>query len=48
MIAWMGSDDNVKSAQAILTHRLHMNSLASQGRYSSDSEKERELVGAAG
>jgi len=48
LTTWLGSEANVAAAQAILTHRLHMNSLASLGRYSSDSEKERELVGAPG
>ena len=48
LTTWLGLDANLPAAQAALTHRLHMNSLAAQGRYTSDSEKERELVGAAG
>jgi fructose-bisphosphate aldolase class I len=48
LTTWLGQDANKAAAQAALTHRLHMNSLASLGQYSSDSEKEKELVGATG
>jgi fructose-bisphosphate aldolase class I len=35
---WSGSPANVPAAQAALTHRGHMNSLATQGRYSASME----------
>jgi fructose-bisphosphate aldolase class I len=46
LTTWLGNEANLKAAQAALTHRLHMNSLASLGRYTAESEKERELVAA--
>ena len=46
LTTWMGNDANVAAAQAALAHRAHMNGLAALGRYTPDSEKERELAGA--
>jgi fructose-bisphosphate aldolase class I len=46
LTTWLGNEANLKAARAALTHRLHMNSLASLGRYTAESEKERELVAA--
>ncbi len=46
MTTWMGQPGNVKAAQAVLAHRLKMNSLASRGQYSAQSESEKQLVGA--
>ena len=39
--AWKGSAANVAAAQAALTHRAHMNSLASLGRYTSSMESQK-------
>jgi len=36
---WMGKPENLQAAQKIFTHRAKMNSLASQGKYSSEMEK---------
>jgi fructose-bisphosphate aldolase, class I len=38
--AWKGSAANVAAAQAALIHRSRMNSLATQGRYSAEEEKQ--------
>ena len=37
--AWSGKPANVAAAQAALTHRAHMNSLAALGRWSESEEK---------
>ena len=36
---WAGKQENLEVAQKVFTHRVKMNSLASQGKYSSDMEK---------
>ena len=36
---WAGKPENVEAAQKVFMHRCKMNSLASQGKYSSDLEK---------
>jgi fructose-bisphosphate aldolase class I len=41
---WKGSDENVAVAQAALRHRAHMNSLATLGKWSEESEQEKELA----
>ena len=41
---WKGDEKNVAVAQAALNHRAKMNSLASLGQWSPDSEKEKNLV----
>ena len=46
LTTWLGNAANAPAAQAALTHRLKMNSLAAQGRYSAESESGKELVGA--
>lgn len=40
LAAWKGKPENVPKAQAVLLHRLKMNSLAQQGKYDSKMEKE--------
>ena len=37
---WKGSKENVPAAQSILLHRAKMNSLAAQGKYSNEMEKD--------
>jgi fructose-bisphosphate aldolase class I len=41
---WKGDDANVLAAQAAARHRMHMNSLAALGKWSSALEKEKELT----
>lgn len=41
LTAWKGSAANVAAAQGALSHRARMNGLATNGRYSVESEKER-------
>jgi len=36
--AWMGKNENTSLAQEALSHRAHMNSLASEGSWSSSLE----------
>jgi len=38
--AWKGAQGNIAAGQAALLHRSRMNSLASAGRYSADSERQ--------
>ncbi len=38
--AWMGKQENLAAAQKVFLHRAKMNSLASQGKYSADMEKD--------
>jgi fructose-bisphosphate aldolase class I len=42
---WLGDDAKAEPAQAALAHRGLMNSLAAQGKWSPDLEKQRDLVG---
>ncbi len=39
--AWSGNPDNVQAAQQAFTHRAHMNSLASTGKWEADLEGKR-------
>jgi fructose-bisphosphate aldolase class I len=41
---WMGDEAKVDAAQAAIHHRAVMNSLAAQGKWSEDLEKQRDLV----
>jgi len=41
---WKGDDANVAAAQTAFHHRGHMNSLAAQGKWSPDLEKQKDLV----
>jgi fructose-bisphosphate aldolase class I len=37
---WRGQPGNVQAAQKAFAHRAHMNSLASQGKWKADLEKQ--------
>lgn len=41
LATWKGEDANVEAAQKVMLHRVKMNGLASEGKYSSEMEKEK-------